>query len=502
MLKRNVIANYIGQGWTAVIGLAFIPAYVKYMGVEAYGLVGLFAALTAWLTLLDMGLTPALGREMARYLGGTYKSAELHDLLRSVELIMLIAAIIIVIITSIGAPWIASSWLGPENIPIETVAQALAIMGQVAALRFLEGIYRSSIIGLQQHVLFNLINSTLATVRALGALVVLAYISPTVSAFFYWQLLMSVATVLVLAITTYHILPLNMFAGGFSMAALRGIWKFAGGMLGITFLAVMLTQTDKIILSKLLSLTDFGYYTLAVIVAGAIHIVIVPITQAWYPILCELYARNDEASIIDTYHKGVQWVTVVAGSVAIIIILFSERLIHLWSQDAELAKQIAPLLSVIAIGNYFNAMMWVPYQTQLAYGWTSLALRINLVAVVVLVPCMYYASSMYGGIGSAWVWVALNFGYVIVGIHFMHRKILKGEKWRWYREDFVRPMLFGVMAAGCIKLLSAGVEATMLNEVLLLIVASSVTVCVVMFAAVEVRFQVFRFLAASLKRRL
>jgi hypothetical protein len=25
MLKRNLIANYLGQGWTALMGLAFIP---------------------------------------------------------------------------------------------------------------------------------------------------------------------------------------------------------------------------------------------------------------------------------------------------------------------------------------------------------------------------------------------------------------------------------------------------------------------------------------------
>ena len=58
MLKRNLIANYLGQGWTALMGLAFVPLYIQYLGIEAYGLIGLFAVLQAWLALLDMGLTP------------------------------------------------------------------------------------------------------------------------------------------------------------------------------------------------------------------------------------------------------------------------------------------------------------------------------------------------------------------------------------------------------------------------------------------------------------
>lgn len=45
--KRNLIANYLGQSWTALMGLAFIPLYIKYLGIEAYGLIGLFALLQA-----------------------------------------------------------------------------------------------------------------------------------------------------------------------------------------------------------------------------------------------------------------------------------------------------------------------------------------------------------------------------------------------------------------------------------------------------------------------
>ena len=41
MVMKNLLANYIGQIWTALIGLAFVPVYVNYLGVEAYGLIGL-----------------------------------------------------------------------------------------------------------------------------------------------------------------------------------------------------------------------------------------------------------------------------------------------------------------------------------------------------------------------------------------------------------------------------------------------------------------------------
>ena len=52
--KRNIIANYLGSAWNALMGLAFIPLYIHYLGIEAYGLIGVFILLQAWMVLLDM----------------------------------------------------------------------------------------------------------------------------------------------------------------------------------------------------------------------------------------------------------------------------------------------------------------------------------------------------------------------------------------------------------------------------------------------------------------
>ena len=110
MLKRNLIANYLGQGWAALMGLAFIPLYIKYLGIESYGLIGLFAVLQAWLSLLDMGMTPTLGREMARFTGGSHSAQSIRDLLRSIEVVALGVAIFIAAGIWAASGWLASDW--------------------------------------------------------------------------------------------------------------------------------------------------------------------------------------------------------------------------------------------------------------------------------------------------------------------------------------------------------------------------------------------------------
>ena len=447
MLKRNLIANYLGQGWTALMGLAFIPLYIKYLGIEAYGLIGLFGVLQAWLSLLDMGMTPTLNREMARFTGGSHSATSIRDLLRSIELIALSIAVLIAMIIWAFSGWLASDWLRAENLPIDTVAQAFATMGAVTALRFVESIYRGAIIGLQRQVLYNGVNSALATLRGLGAVVILIWVSPTISAFFIWQGVISLLTLVVLARLTYSALPEAERQGQFSMRALRGIGGFAGGMIGITILALMLTQVDKILLSRLLTLGDYGYYLLASVVASGLSMLVGPICQAFFPRLSELHASNDHAGLIRNYHLGAQLVSVAMGSASIVMIIFAETILTLWTQDTDLALRTATLVSVLAIGNLLNGLMWMPYHTQLVHGWTSLAMRTNIIAVILIVPAIFWVTPRYGAIGAAWVWVSLNAGYVFICIHFMHKKILKKEKFRWYTHDTLGPILAASTAA-------------------------------------------------------
>jgi len=485
------------------MGLAFIPLYIRYLGIESYGLIGLFAVLTAWLSLLDMGMTPTLSREMARFTSGSHTAESIRDLLRSIEIITIGIAIVIASGVTLIANWLASSWLKAENLPVPAVAQAFAIMGLVTALRFVETIYRSSIVGLQRQVFLNVINSSMATLRGFGAVGILAWVSPTIQAFFFWQGIVSVLNLVVFVTATYACLPTADRPARFSLDVLRGVWRFASGMLSITFLALLLTQVDKILLSNLLTLTEYGYYTLAVAVASVLYMLISPITQAWYPRLNQLHAANDQIGLIRVYHQGAQLVTVIVGSVALVLIMFSEIFIRLWTQDAAIATHSALLLSLLVLGNLLNGLMWIPYQIQLVHGWTSLAVRINMVAVIVIVPAILWVTPRYGAVGAAWVWVGLNAGYLLIGVHFMYRRVLNTEKWRWYTQDVLFPLAAALTVGAMVRWLLPQ-PVLVFEQVSTLALASLCTVTAAGLAAQCVRQQAWQLITLStiLKSRI
>src|SRR5438132_11502036 len=119
LLTRNLLANFLGKGWAAIMNLAFVPLLIRFMGIEAYGLVGFYITLLAVLSLLDLGLSFTLNREMARYSVQPDKAKQMRDTVRTLEMIYWGLAFLIGI-TVIGlSPFIARNWLKPQDIPAQ-----------------------------------------------------------------------------------------------------------------------------------------------------------------------------------------------------------------------------------------------------------------------------------------------------------------------------------------------------------------------------------------------
>lgn len=446
-LRHNVTANYLGQGWVAFMGLAFIPRYIQHLGMEAWGLVGFMALMQTWLALLDVGLAPSLGREMARLTAGAVTAHSIRNLLRSLEVLYVGVATAVLLFVWMLAPWISTHWLHVEHFSTEQLVQAITLMGFVLASRMAEQVYRSAILGLQQIVWLNIAQSMLATLRWAGAAGVLAWVSPTLDAFFLWQAAISLLTVILFAIHTYGSIPQVPEQTHFDVEELRKVRGYAGGLALTTLLALFLTQIDKVLLSKLLSLEEFGYYSLAATLSGALYLFVSPVSTALSPRLTELVTLSKQAELIDTYHRSSQWVSVCLMGPALSMVCFAEPLLRAWTGDASLAQKTGPLLALLSIGTMLNGVLQVPYMLQLSHGWTGLAVRLNLVAVLLVVPSVWWAVPRFGSIGAASIWLMLNIGYVFLSVNAMHSRLLKTEKRGWYVHSLFWPLAIGLLTS-------------------------------------------------------
>src|SRR5215216_633080 len=463
LVKRNVAANFVSSGLTAVLAVAFVPVYIHFLGIESYGLIGVSAILQGMFAILDMGLSATLNREMARLSVQENKAQEMRNMVRTLEVIYWGVAAMIGVAVFALAPVIAHRWVRASELSPETVAQAIRIMGLVLAVQWPAGLYAGGLLGLQRQVLLSAISVAVALMRSLGAVLIVWKVSPTVRAFFSWQIVSAAIQTLLVLLFLWRNLPVAPARASFQRDLLRRTWRFAAGMSGISVTVLILTQMDKVILSRLLPLELFGYYMLAAGVASAPMILVAPVFTAMYPRFTELVTVGDQVRLKELYHRSCQTLGAMLLPVAIVLALFSREILFLWTRNAVIADQAHLILSLLVTGSALNGLMNVPYAMQLAHGWTKLAFCVNVVAVALLAPLIIILTAYYGGVGAAIVWVILNSIGVLITIQLMHRRLLKGEQWRWYFEDVGIPLVAsGGAALMCFALMPTGITGLQL----------------------------------------
>jgi O-antigen/teichoic acid export membrane protein len=444
-LRRNVLANFAGSLWTAALGFLFIPIFVKYLGVEAYGLIGFYAALQAVFGIMDFGLGTTLNREMARLSVLPDGLRQQRDVLRTLESLYWAASIGVgVMIVMLARPF-AEHWVHVRTLPIDSVVHSVRLMGVIIALQFPFAFYQGGLMGLERQTLLNTIVIAAGTLRSVGAAALLAFVSPSIVTFFGWQLFVMLLQTVSVVFFLWHFLSAPAAQPRFRSELLRRVWRFSAVVAANAIIGTLLTQLDKILLSRLVPLKELGYYSIAASVAAVPWLVIVPINAAFYPRFAQAVERRSSGELAELYHRAAQLVSVTLLPLCVTLILFSRELVIVWTGNPEIASKTSLIISLLVTGTMLNGIASPGGYLQSAAGWPELTMYTNAAAAVVLVPALTFATIRYGARGAAAVWVVLNSFYILFTIPLMHRRLLRGEKWRWYGADVGLP-LAGVIA--------------------------------------------------------
>lgn len=447
-LKLNVAANYVGQFYIAAVNILLLPVQVRLLGSEAYGLVGFFAMLSGWLQLLDIGLSPTLARETAKYRAGGLDKDSYRQLLYSVGALFLSLGVAAgLLVFALSGP-ISRRWLHLQSLSPSTVADAVAIMGFVFALRWQATLSRSVLVGLERQVWVNIINATFATLRSVGVLAALRWLSPTPKTFFVYQAAVAAVELSVLQLIVHRSLALGLpTRASLSLAPLRRVANFSLTIAFAAAVSVSTTQLDNLLLSKFLPLSEYAWFSLAVMAAGGINLLSGPIGQAVQPRLTYLNTTSDEPNFRATYSDATQMLSAIALTASFTLAFGARPLLWAWTGNAELADRTAAVLSFYALGNGFFAVVAMTYYLQIARGDLRLHLRGNLTFAVLLLPTIVVATLSRGMLGASLAWCGANLSFLLVWSAIVHKRFLPGEHLRWLLRDALLPGLVGGAAS-------------------------------------------------------
>ena len=450
-VARNILANYSTSVSAILLSLLFTPLYIRYLGIEAFGIIGFINSLLIFINFLDLGIGSSINREMARYYNDTARSVYINQLTYSLQVIYISIGILAALVFIGLSSFLANSWFNARNTDPATVKYAFIILSITIACRWPYSFFSSSLRGMQLQVLLNIHEIFWNLMRTVGCWVVLKYFSGTLITFLWYQSIVIGLQTIGSMILTWHFMPKVSTVIKFNLKVIRSIALFAGSMGVGAILVAFIFETDKLVLSKTLPGPQYGYYMFSVGLAIFVYNISLPISMAVFPHFTKYY-HNGEISLLELdFHKYTRILSVLLLPFALILFTYTKEIIWLWTKNEAIVENTVSLIRIMLAGTVLHAFMAVPHVLLLAMGKTRFILRSHAIALCLIVPLTIWLSTQYGARGGAIGYAVIFGGYFIVQAPLILKFYLPGNLINWYWKDIIRIALPLMIITCCVK---------------------------------------------------
>jgi O-antigen/teichoic acid export membrane protein len=415
--------------------------------------------ISTWLMMLDVGLSQTISRESARLRSSRKDLIEFKLVLRSVESIFFIIAIFTAVLLGFYSKTIAENWLQLESLSYIDVSYCVALMGLMFACKWMVGLYKGALNGFEQQVWVNGFWIIINSFKFIGGFCLIKYFSTNMVIYFTYQFCIFLCELLIVNRKVYKQLPIDKVFNKPSILIIKKIAPFALAIAFTSGLWILVTQVDKLLLSNILPLREYGFFSLVVILSGGLMMLSAPIGTAIRPRLVLLISQGKDDQMLSLYRKATQFVAVIGFSITGVVSMYSSELIYMWTGNQEAANWGGPILSWYSLGNGVLLILAFQYYIQFAYGNLKYHVRGNLYFGVFQVICMALAVYNYGAIGAGITWFALQLFFLSFWPGFIHRKFAPGLHLKWITTDVIKPLMSTIFGFVVISLIDFNTES-------------------------------------------
>lgn len=452
-IPAKLISGVATQAACATVAVLSVPFLLSLMGSEGYGLVAVHLSLQAWMMLLEMGLPTALARKLSVWRAGR-EDRYPGSLVRSVEAVLWALGVLTTASIAFASPWIASKWLNASTIEAADVTRSLQLMACLLSLRWLTTFYQAALHALHRQ---NFVNATTVgstLLRTCAAIAMLALVSNKPEIYFAIQLIVTCCELLVLRTALKSMVRWSLFSPG-GWSSLAGTANLAGGFSVITFVWLLVTQADKLVLSHRMQLQEFGLFSMITAICTGIAMLVPAFTQALAPRLTALLAQQRRADFLQLYRTATALLLALSASLAGTAVAHPELLLRVWVGDPGKVHNLVAALAVYAAGTGLANMVLAPFLLQCAAGDIRAQVRGYVAVGLLWTPMAVWASWVHGPWGAGMVWFTGNALLLIACWVGAHRRLLSVDERKQLYHPLLRQCAALVLGVGAASVLPA-----------------------------------------------
>ncbi len=423
-LKKNILAIYGATGVIALAPILAMPWYLSALGPGQFGLISFVMMLQAVFGLLDAGMSQALVREFAERLHGNDTLRDDHGaarLLLGFERVYWLLGFSVAGIALLLSRVIATHWLKLGDVPFALGGLAVQGSAVLFAAQFPGSLYRSLLVGAQAHIPLSRVMLIFAVLRHGGGVAAIM-LFPSLAVYLIWHAALALMETGVRAVLAWHTLGTTRrkLKLGAPVTIPRSVWKMVMGLSGSALLGTLTVQMDRIVLSRMVSIEQLGYYTLAASAAIGLLQLINPLQQAVLPHAVSL--RENGAVLYRLYWKLFGIIAAISLAATLGYLFLGEWLLGIWLHDLSVVKEVRSLLSILLIGTMLNAFYAIGYINWIVHGQVRHILFVNGLSCAIAAVLIPQLVSWKGTMGATFGWLSINLVGFALSLGWARRK--------------------------------------------------------------------------------
>lgn len=421
--KAGVLLSYLNLALGTIIPLFYTPVMLKMLGQSEYGLYALSHSVTAYLTLLNLGLSAAIGRYLAKYraegnLEGTKRLVGMFISLYSCAafLVCLIGSCLALFGHGLFASGLTDDELGRMKILIAIMTVNVAMSLPISTFSAVASTYERFVfiktLGICETAIIPLLN-----------LVVLYFGKGSVGIALVGTGIQLVSAVLYI---TYCAKKLNITPKFRNMPIylLKELAGYCAFVVLATLVDMLYWSTDKVLIGAVLGTTAVAVYNIGGVFTSIVQNMAHAISQVFTPRIMLMATKNERSNeeISELMIRVGRLQFYIVSFIVSGYLVFGQRFIRIWVGDGYREAYYVALMTLIPLS--VPLIQNVAFSTIMAQNKHRFRAIVYAIIAVANVISTYLVLPYYGIIGAAMCTaVAFLVGNGIIMNIYYHRAI-------------------------------------------------------------------------------
>lgn len=409
-ISRNTAYNLMGTLAPIFAAVLTIPAYLRLIGEQRYGVLAIVWLFVGYFGIFDIGLGRAVAQRVAGLHGTHVEEARAKAFWTALSLNSGLGLIGALLLVPLASYYFSTQLQLAPDVKAE-VMRSMPLMGVLVFVAVATGSMIGFLHGVEKFRALNLANGT-------GS--VLFFVAPLVAAMLWGANILVVIMAVVACRVAVFLLLLRMCqshvrvsgAPGFCMTEARRLFGFGGWIALSSLVSPFLVFADRLLIGSVLGPRAVTQYSVPYQLAERTSIVAAALASSLFP----RYSRGTEEVRAELSVQAVKTLVVIMTPPCVVAILGAELFLKYWISP-EFAATSAVLAQFLLFGFWANSLARIPHAHLQGAGRPKVVAIVQCAELVPFLGAMYYCLQRVGlEAASALIAIRLLLDFVLLSI--------------------------------------------------------------------------------------